>query len=146
MKIVNPFHTAAPTVDVDHPVPAYPPRESLNDVGRELLADPQVRAILDTLVLDFPHIVNRLSAVWRQPTECGRLFDDLLLDDRIDRQGFPLAAVLEISDLRSYYEADVVSRLNAEAAYAPRRGATAAAPGVPPVGLIERIGSKFRRS
>ncbi len=145
MKIMNPLHTAAPTFDAEHPEPVYPAREALNEIGQALLEDPRVRAILDTLVRDFPHIVNRLSTVWSEPTECNRLFDDLLLDDRIKRQGFPLAAILEISDLRSYYEEKVAVRLNAEYGTVRRPKAAATAPGLPSVGLVERIGSKFRR-
>lgn len=144
MRVMNPFHTAAPRVDEGSAAPVYPPREALNEIGRALLEDLQVRAILDVVVRDFPHVVNRISALWSQPAACNRLLGDLLLDDRLSRQGFPLAAISEISDLRSYYEERVVPVLHA--GHLSGRRSQVSARGVPPAGLIERIGSKFRRS
>lgn len=127
----------------DVAAPIYPPREPLNDVGRELLQDPQVRAILDTVVRDFPHVVNQISAAWQQPAQCTRLLGDLLLDDRLSRRGFPLTAILELSDLRAYYEDRVVPQL--QSGLDSARRAAAARPAQKEDSLAQRLGSLFRR-
>lgn len=52
----------------------------------------------------YPRIVNKMSEVWGNVSKAQDYFDDLMLDRRGGRQGFPLEIVMEISDLRTYYE------------------------------------------
>lgn len=62
------------------------------------------------LARQFPRIVNHLSTEWKRPNACDKIFDELTVDRRGNRQGFPLDLVKEISNLKSYYEAEVSKR------------------------------------
>jgi hypothetical protein len=55
----------------------------------------------------FPHIVNALAAVWATPARCRGQFDQLLIDQRGDRQGFPKAVGSELAALKDYYDSVV---------------------------------------
>ena len=55
----------------------------------------------------FPHIVNALAAIWASPARCRSQFDQLLIDQRGDRQGFPDAVGSELASLKDYYDSAV---------------------------------------
>ena len=55
----------------------------------------------------FPHIANMLSTRWMTPIACREYFEELLLDARGDRQGFPSTVVRELAALKDYYESVV---------------------------------------
>lgn len=48
----------------------------------------------------FPRVANALAEVWRDPARRAALLDDLLLDRRGGRQGFPPEIRREIEQLR----------------------------------------------
>jgi hypothetical protein len=56
---------------------------------------------------DYPHVINRLGSAWADPDRCARVFDDLLLDARGDRHGFPEGIALELARLKNYFETQV---------------------------------------
>jgi len=56
------------------------------------------------VLLSYPHVVNRLAELWRTSQPMRRYLQDLLLDSRGTRNGFPPAVIGELSALRSYYE------------------------------------------
>jgi len=51
----------------------------------------------------FPHILERIQREWESPRGLEKLFNNLMVDDRGGRQGFPFNAVREIHILRDYY-------------------------------------------
>ena len=55
----------------------------------------------------FPHIVNALEARWRTPESCRGYFDQLLLDQRGSRRGFPRSVAAELAALKDYYDSVV---------------------------------------
>lgn len=55
----------------------------------------------------FPHIVNRLAKLWSSPPSCRLYFDDLLMDHRGGRRGFPLKVASEIVGLKDHYDSVV---------------------------------------
>ena len=55
------------------------------------------------LAAAFPRIVNRMAGLWRSPRQMDRYFDDLLTDTRGNRQGFPLAILMELTSLKDHY-------------------------------------------
>ncbi len=61
------------------------------------------RLPLTTLRTTFPHVLNRLVAVWSNPKLFTKAIDDLMVDDRGGRRGFPFATLNELTDLRVYY-------------------------------------------
>lgn len=55
----------------------------------------------------FPRIVNRLAVLWNNPERCSGYFDELLLDRRGDRQGFPMEIAFELAALKNFFETAV---------------------------------------
>lgn len=53
-----------------------------------------------SLPIAYPRIANRLAAAWLDDAECRMVFDDLLIDRRGGRQGFPPAVLRELLALR----------------------------------------------
>jgi predicted Rdx family selenoprotein len=90
--------------DAARPEPAQRQiREPLNEFGRELLARLPPEVPLAQTATQFPHVVNRLSVLWDDAGAFGKAIDDLLLDDRRQRQGFPFEVLLELTELREFY-------------------------------------------
>ncbi|MGH8526733.1 MAG: hypothetical protein ACREXY_21755 [Gammaproteobacteria bacterium] len=58
----------------------------------------------------FPRIMNQIAHLWRQPAQLGRYFEELLIDRREGRQGFPFAVVLELTTLKNYHQSEVYSK------------------------------------
>jgi hypothetical protein len=74
--------------------------------------DPRSKLIIESLptairpsgiVESFPHIMNLIASSWHEPRAFVRTLDDLLIDDRGNRAGFPFAIIVELTDLREYY-------------------------------------------
>jgi hypothetical protein len=57
-----------------------------------------------TLLYKFPRIANLMAAMWQDPNSLRRYVDDLLVDKRGNRQGFPLEVLRELFKLRAYYD------------------------------------------
>ena len=78
-------------------------QEPLLDITRVWLASlPQdVRPI--NLAEQFPRVANRLRFLWRQVARCEVYLDDLFVDRRGDRKGFPPRVSQELTALREYY-------------------------------------------
>jgi hypothetical protein len=52
---------------------------------------------------DFPHIMNLIASSWHEPKLFVKTLDELLMDDRGDRQGFPFQIIVELTELREHY-------------------------------------------
>jgi hypothetical protein len=52
------------------------------------------------LAVRFPRIVNKLARVWPEPAQRDRYLDELLIDSRGNRQGFPLRIPSELVALK----------------------------------------------
>lgn len=48
------------------------------------------------LMQRFPHVVDRIASAWSDPVRLAAVFEELLLDDRGGRQGFPADAAAEL--------------------------------------------------
>jgi hypothetical protein len=68
-----------------------------------LLIKVNTKVGLQELSARFPGVLNRIADVWGRPLQAERCFDDLLLDSRGTRQGFPQSIISEITSLRHYY-------------------------------------------
>ncbi|WP_052135226.1 hypothetical protein [Collimonas arenae] len=53
----------------------------------------------------FPRVTNELAAIWARPTMCEQFLDQLLLDNRGNRKGFPEKVIREIMVLQHYLHA-----------------------------------------
>jgi len=56
------------------------------------------------LLSKFPRICNLLAVLWQDPASLRHYLDDLLVDKRGNRQGFPLEILRELVALRAYYD------------------------------------------
>lgn len=52
----------------------------------------------------FPRICNGLAERWPEPEFVLPMLDELLVDNRGDRQGFSLQIVMEITNLKKYFQ------------------------------------------
>jgi hypothetical protein len=68
-----------------------------------LLIKVNMKVGLQELSGRFPAVLNRIADAWGSPVRAERCFDDLLLDSRGTRQGFPQTVISEIASLRHYY-------------------------------------------
>ena len=59
------------------------------------------------LPIEFTHVANALSRLWASPDECLAYFDELLLDRRGNRRGFPLVVAMELAGLKDHLETQV---------------------------------------
>ncbi|MEO8305014.1 MAG: hypothetical protein ABI724_12915 [Betaproteobacteria bacterium] len=57
-----------------------------------------------SLMYKFPRIANLLAAMWPDPNSFRRYIDDLLVDKRGSRQGFPVEVLRELFELRAHYD------------------------------------------
>jgi|SRR5882672_7987119 len=79
----------------------------INAAGRAWLASIDESARPKELAVLFPRIVNRMAKLWKTPLQMDRCFEDLLTDHRGNRQGFPLAVLMELSTLKDHYQTKV---------------------------------------
>lgn len=56
------------------------------------------------LPIQYVRIANRLARVWPDAYACLAYLDDLLIDRRGGRQGFPFEVALELAGLKDHYE------------------------------------------
>ena len=57
-----------------------------------------------TLMAEYPRVANLVAVLWKDPESLRRYVDDLLVDRRGNRQGFPVDVLREIFALRDYYD------------------------------------------
>jgi hypothetical protein len=79
------------------------PSIELTGEALRLLIELNTKVGLQELSAQFPGVLNRIADVWRSPLRAERCFDELLLDCRGGRQGFPQPVLSEIASLRHYY-------------------------------------------
>ena len=58
----------------------------------------------DALLAKFPRIANLLAVLWQDPNSLRRYMDDLLVDKRGNRQGFPIDVLRELFALRAHFD------------------------------------------
>jgi hypothetical protein len=56
------------------------------------------------LMAKFPRVANLVAVLWKDPDSLRRYVDDLLVDKRGSRQGFPLDVLREIFELRAFFD------------------------------------------
>ena len=53
----------------------------------------------------YPRIANKIAALWKQVARCEEYLDQLVVDRRGGRKGFPMAIAQELTVLRRHYAA-----------------------------------------
>ena len=81
-----------------------PPQEVLSTAAAAWLRSlpPTLRPM--HLCNAFPRVANRIALAWSDPDLADSVFNDLLLDRRGNRKGFPPAVASEILRLHAYHE------------------------------------------
>jgi len=77
--------------------------EPLNDAANTWMSEMPESVQPRQLALRYARLANRLCNVWTDPQKCERLLDDLMMDRRGGRKGFPLQVANELATLRDYY-------------------------------------------
>ncbi len=87
---------------VQTPVAPKPkgPLEPLDARARKLLQNLPAGTSLNQTAQNFPHLVNRLAGVWNEARQLRNFVDDLLVDERGGRAGFPYEILDELITLR----------------------------------------------
>jgi hypothetical protein len=68
--------------------------------ARSIPSDLRPRA----LVIKFPRIANAMADIWSQPRLFNILLCQLMLDDRGERDGFPLDVLQDLANLRVHFD------------------------------------------
>ncbi|MGH8588194.1 MAG: hypothetical protein ACREXX_02300 [Gammaproteobacteria bacterium] len=79
----------------------------LCDEAKALLESLSLRIRPHELPGRFPRIMNQIAHLWRRPVQLDRYFEELLMDRRDGRQGFPYAVALELNTLKDYHRSEV---------------------------------------
>jgi hypothetical protein len=79
------------------------PRAELDQRSKQILQTIPAEIRPTNIVANFPHIMNLVSKSWHEPKEFVKTLDELLIDDRGNRVGFPFAIIVELTDLREHY-------------------------------------------
>jgi hypothetical protein len=79
------------------------PPETLSDATHAWLAELPEAVRPKQLALRYARLANRLCEVWGTRAKCERLLDDLMIDRRGGRKGFPLPVANELATLRDHY-------------------------------------------
>ncbi len=75
----------------------------LTEEGQALMSSLDEAVRPNELAARYPRIVNKIAREWRMPAQVDRYLQELLMDTRGNRQGFPLKIVMELSTLREHY-------------------------------------------
>jgi hypothetical protein len=52
----------------------------------------------------YPRIIERLQYLWSEQEDCRRCFQNMLMKDTLERQGFPVEVMGELMRLNKLYE------------------------------------------
>ena len=77
--------------------------EPLSDEASAWMAELPESVRPNQLSLRYARLANRLCKAWPDRVKCERLLDDLMMDRRGGRKGFPLQVANELATLRDYY-------------------------------------------
>ena len=77
--------------------------EPLSDATTAWIAEMPEAVQPRQLALRYARLANKLCKVWTDPLKCEPLLDDLMMDRRGGRKGFPLQVANELATLRDYY-------------------------------------------
>ena len=83
----RPPHRSASSTESPHPTEAFPERREPTNVQPRVNTDPR-----SAIEIQFPRIVEQLVAKWNQ-YNCEQFLNGLMIDERGDRQGFPVNVI-----------------------------------------------------
>ena len=93
---------ARPSATSRAPAPATP--EALTPAASAWIRTLPMRLKPLQLCNAYPRVVNRIAGAWNDPALTDGVFNELLLDQRGSRKGFPPGIAAEILRLHAYHE------------------------------------------
>ena len=81
--------------------------EKLTPETLRWLTELPVSARPQQLAAELPRIGNAISRLWSIPAACLAYLDELLIDKRGNRRGFPKEILLELATLKSHFQTDI---------------------------------------
>jgi hypothetical protein len=81
-----------------------------NDFANALLAKLPSDLSIVHLYSEYPHVLNKIAMAWGDHATFYKIMDDLLIDKRGGRAGFPFNVAIELSRLAEHYEQYVSKR------------------------------------
>ena len=82
--------------------------ENTLDANGKLLLDKLPEEAKPKMLAEkYPRILNKLGSLWKRPDDFVACLDDLLVDTRGKRKGFPLTIALELASIKDHYEMKV---------------------------------------
>lgn len=109
---------AATSLELDTPKPAEKSRSNYRDTTEQTRPDikelmPWVQQLPAEvrprhLIVQYPRIANKMAKLWKYPIACEKYLNELMLDERGDRQGFPPEVGQEITALQIYFNTTVL--------------------------------------
>ena len=82
---------------------AAPVSEPLSDEAAAWMAELPESVQPRQLALRYARLANRICEAWRTPLKCEKLLDELMMDRRGGRKGFPLQVANELATLRDHF-------------------------------------------
>ena len=77
---------------------------ALSDEARTWLASIEDGVRPEHVAASRPRLVNEIAKLWRRPRELNQYFDELLMDKRGNRDGFPMEVISELNELKEYFQ------------------------------------------
>jgi hypothetical protein len=101
---VNTTHAQQPANDwSSRRAPECSEDQALNPGGQAWFDSLPLGLKPELLAQRYPRICNRMAERWSHAGLMTPYFDDLLMDSRGGRQGFPLLIAIEIANLKEFY-------------------------------------------
>lgn len=83
------------------------PNEALKTETLRWLDNLPVAVRPKSLPVDIPRIANSICERWNKPKSCLEYLEDLVIDHRGNRKGFPGNNAIEIATLKDFFETDI---------------------------------------
>ena len=77
--------------------------EPLSDATAAWMAELPEAVRPRQLALRYARLANRICEAWKEPHKCEKLLDELMMDRRGGRKGFPLQVANELATLRDHF-------------------------------------------
>lgn len=109
-KVALDEHDAAvpAATEKDWSAARHPKEQEQVKVNNEVMAwlsqlPPEVRP--RALAIQYPRIFNKIAELWGRPLLCEKYLDELLMDERGTRKGFPADVAVELTALKTHFVA-----------------------------------------
>jgi len=100
------FHNDEDGLDHQMAMPDVPHPDALPsdaEIKQKILPELPEAVRPRQLALRYARLANRICEAWKEPHKCEKLLDELMMDRRGGRKGFPLQVANELATLRDHF-------------------------------------------